>query len=127
MYSNFITPPDTLEEEERLSILIIDAEWPELEAMALFCKESKKFYNIHVYRAEMDNELWLVEQAEKSAVVVINTAETSISSIKDRLVEQPNACYYGPKNFLFNNRKVQAPVDYLKQLENDGSDNTHSL
>jgi hypothetical protein len=117
VYSNFITPPDSLTEAERHTVLIVDSDWPEIEAVALFCKESKKFYNVHVYRAEMDNEVWLVEQAEKSEFVIINTVDTAASKIKDRLVEQPNAFYYGPKNFLTNDRKLGAPVEFFVEFD----------
>ena len=117
MYSNFITPPDTMTEPERHTILIVDSDWPEIEAVALFCKTSKKFYNVHVYRADMDNEVWLVEQAERSEFVILNTVDSSVSRIKDKLVEQANAFYYGPKNFLMSNKKISAPIEFFSKFD----------
>ncbi len=119
MYSNFITPPDSLIEDERHTILIVDSDWPEIEDVAMFCKTSKKFYNVHVYRADMDNEIWLVEQAEKSEFVIVNTADSAASKIKDRLVEQPNTFYYGPKNFLANTKKIAAPIDFFNSFDHE--------
>lgn len=119
MYSNFITPPDSLTEPERHTVLIVDSDWPEIEEVALFCKTSKKFYNVHVYRAEMDNEVWLVEQAEKAEFVIINTIESAVSNIKDRLIEQPNAFYYGPKNFLLSNKKLNAPLSFFVTFDEE--------
>ena len=117
MYSNFITPPDSLNEAERHSVLIIDADWPEIESVAMFCKTSKQFYNIHVYRAEMDDEVWLVNQAEHAKVLIINTTETTVSKIKDRLAEQSNAFYYGPKSFLNNSKRLSAPIDFFTSFD----------
>ena len=104
-------------EPERHTILIVDSDWPEIEAVALFCKTSKKFYNVHVYRADMDNEVWLVEQAERSEFVILNTVDSSVSRIKDKLVEQANAFYYGPKNFLMSNKKISAPIEFFSKFD----------
>ena len=126
MYSNFITPPDFLVDDERHTVVIVDADWPEIEALALFCKNSKKYYNVHVYRAEMDNELWLVEQAEKAEIIIVNTVDTAVSAVKDRLIEQPTAHYYGPKTFLSSGRKIHAPVDFFEEFERSESTNPQS-
>lgn len=106
-------------EPERHTVLIVDSDWPEIEEVALFCKTSKKFYNVHVYRADMDNEVWLVEQAEKAEFVIVNTVDSSVSRVKDRLIEQPNAFYYGPKNFLKSEKKLTAPLNFFAMFDEE--------
>ena len=111
-FSNIITPPDFIN-SRALSVTVIDPEMTEVEDIAFFLKTAKESFNVYVYRTEMDNEEWLKEAAAKSIAVVINTVNTDVSSIKDKLAAKKDNYYYGPKNFLMNKNRIEKPIDFF--------------
>lgn len=111
-HSNIITPPDFLDNDLK-SVLVIDPEWSEIEDLALVLKASPKAYNVYVYLAGMDKVEWLEEAARKADTVIVNTIETDISHIKDRIAVKLSSYYFGPKNFLMNPNRIERPIDYF--------------
>lgn len=65
MHSNFITPPDFIE-----TVLIIDANTEQANAVAAVVRESPRAYNIYLYHQGMDDHVWLGQVAQKADVVL---------------------------------------------------------
>lgn len=114
-FSNIITPPDFINDNKVETIVIIDPEMSEIEDVAYFLKTAAKSFNVYVYRSDMDDQRWLAGAVTKASAVVINTAVSDISHIKDKLVatNAHNHYYYGPKNFLTNHNRIEKPVDFF--------------
>jgi hypothetical protein len=116
--SNVVTPPDFLDNTDpNKTVLIIDPSWSDIEDLALYLKSSTLAYTVYVYRSDMNGDEWLAEAATRCGIMIINTEQTELSPRKDKMVLQPNAFYYGPKNFLMSSLKVNKPIDWFIQHE----------
>ncbi len=113
MHSNFLTPPDHVEDRSLHTILLIDATDDEVKEVAELCQVVGTDFNIYLYHHGMEDLPWLEKAFNLSGTVLINSIPTTISVIKDRLVGHPKAFNYGPKNFFDNHRKIVSPVQYL--------------
>jgi hypothetical protein len=111
-YSNIVTPPDFVEEDKH-TVLIIDADAEHIHSIGTFLKNSDDYFNIYLYHTEMGNEPWFAEARNRADALIVNTEKNTFSTIKDILAELPNAYYYGPKKFLKNNNQLINPVDYF--------------
>jgi len=117
-FSTIATPPDFLvDANPDHTILIVDAEWSDIEDFALYLKTSTKSYGVYVYHYQMNDTAWLEEAASLSSVVIINTDPTPLSPIKDKLVLSSEAFYYGSKRFLMSSLRIKKPIDWLIQHE----------
>lgn len=112
MYSNFVTPPDTVTEPKH-TVLLVDPSWADLQAVAMLCKTVGTDFNVYVYDAGMNNIDWLLKAASFSDAIVVNTDPSACSTNKDRLVDMPRAYYYGSKNFLSNKKRIANPQEYF--------------
>jgi len=121
MESNFVTPPDLMEKTiGQHTVVMIDPPWENVEEIALFCKESKKTYDVYLYSSDMDDLEWLDKAVGLADRVIINTVQSELSPIKDMYSEKSNkALYYGPKSF-FNAvlNRIERPLDYFKYFDN---------
>jgi hypothetical protein len=118
MTSNFITPPDFVDDEQH-TVTIIDASPVDVETLAILCSGNDESFNVYLYKYDLDNLEWLDAAVARSHVLIVNTEETTISSVKDRLAALPQAYYYGPKNFLANANKINNILDYFSQRANE--------
>lgn len=118
MTTNFITPPDFVNDPNH-SILLIDASPVDVETLAFLCAGHNESFNVYLYQAEMQDVEWLNTAASKSDAIIINTEETSISATKDMLCGLPTAYHYGPKNFLNTDRTHSSVLDYFITRAND--------
>ena len=57
-YSNFITPPDIVDDDKH-SILLIDVAQDDVLKIAAWCSQSTKEYNVYLYNCEMNDKDWL--------------------------------------------------------------------
>lgn len=73
MHSNFITPPDYIE-----NILIIDATEEQIADCAEQCRDSNNAYNVYFYHARMNELEWLDKIKSKADVILVN-AESTLS------------------------------------------------
>jgi hypothetical protein len=112
MHSNFITPPDFVNEPLH-TVLLIDPTWQELESIAVLCKTSGTDFNVYVYDDTMNDIDWLLSAAQQADTIIVNTTPTACSPTKDRLIDLPRTYYYGPKNFLSNQKQIAHPQDYF--------------
>ncbi len=113
LYSNIITPPD-FSTDTFNSVVLIDPSWDEVNTLAIFLKTADTSYNVYVYQSEMNDVQWLQSVASKVGVTIVaNTSVNELSAIKDKLIVQYNAYYYGPKNFLLNHNRIEKLMDYF--------------
>ena len=113
-YSNFITPPDFVDEAKH-NILLIDVHSQHVQNLGTYLMTCEKYFNIYLYNYEMGNAEWFGDVRNRVDAMVINTEANMFSSTKDMLAELPISWYYGPKGFLKNNRQINSPLDYFTQ------------
>ena len=111
-YSNFITPPSFVEDQFP-SILIIDADWNDVDSLAIWCKTAPTSLNIYIYIDTMLDEEWLVKAINKSENIIVNLETSAVDHIKKQLIKAPNVWYYNAPTFLGNNRKLTGVMDYF--------------
>ena len=108
MHSNFITPPDFVDETLH-TVTVIDAASEEVELLGRMCEYSDESYNIYLYRSEMHNDEWLQQAVDLSDAVIVNTDN---EQFRDLCLLQ-KTFYYGSKRFLENPRKIENPLHYF--------------
>jgi len=111
-YSNFITPPDFVDNKLH-SILIVDADWNDIESIALWCKTAPVSLNVYIYSDIMLDEEWLIQAMNLAQTIVVNMAPSAVDHIKKQMIKAEKTWYYGEMNFLGNTRKVNLPIDYF--------------
>lgn len=111
-YSNFVTPPDFVNDEFP-SVLIIDADWMDIENIALWCKTAPVNLNIYIYSDIMLDEEWLAGAINSVDIIILNTQKSAVDHIKNQLLKGPKTWYYGEHTFLANDRKLNTPLDYF--------------
>ena len=111
-YSNFITPPDVINESKH-NVLVIDATLDEVQQLGLFCTNSPINFNIYLYNYTMNNLDWMALAGDRAHAIIINTEENSFTEIKEKLLDLSFCYYYGPKTYDFSPRKINRPVDYF--------------
>lgn len=111
-YSNFITPPSSVTDDFP-SVLIIDADWNDIDSVAIWCKTASVSLNIYLYSDIMLDEIWLAESINKADNIIMNIAPSAVDHIKRELVKAPNVWYYGDKTFLGNDRKIAGVMDWF--------------
>jgi hypothetical protein len=110
MYSNFITPPDFVEDPFH-TVTVVNATVDEVELLARMCKGSDDQFNIYLYRSEMNDTDWLNRAVELSDAVVVNVAQRD--PVIDQLCTLEKTYYFGPENFLTNAIKVENVYQYF--------------
>jgi hypothetical protein len=108
MYSNFITPPDFVDEEKH-SVTIIEATTQEIEILYNIARNSTEDYNIYLYRKEMNNHSWLKKAIEKSSSTIVN-----FDRWKDlEIFKYDNILYYGQGLVVSPAQKIDSLLDYF--------------
>ena len=108
MVSNLVTPPDIVN-NGIYSVLLVDPEQDELDAVVRFCQFSQRSFNVYVYTPNMGDFTWLAQAVNATDAVIINTRT---DDYKD-LCLLAKTYYYGPKNFIENQRKIADPLHYF--------------
>jgi hypothetical protein len=108
MVSNLVTPPDIVNDGTH-SVLLVDPDQDELDAIIRFCQFSQRSFNVYVYTPNMNNFTWLAKAVDATDAVIINTRT---DDYKD-LCLLAKTYYYGPKNFIENQRKIADPLHYF--------------
>jgi hypothetical protein len=109
MYSNFITPPDFVDEDYE-TITVINALSDEIVLLANFCKNANKSYNVYLYNSEMKNEKWLSEAILKSKHIILNDIDPTL----EYLCSKETTFYYGTKTYLSPAHKINFIMDFFK-------------
>jgi hypothetical protein len=126
MTTNFITPPDFVDEPNH-SVLLIDVDPVDVETLAFLCAGHDEAFNVYLYRTEFDDIAWLTKAASQVDAIIINTEDSTLSSTKDLLIGLPKTYYYGPKTFLNEDRKYTNVLDYFIQRSHERKHPTNSL
>lgn len=111
-YSNFVTPPSFVDDQFP-SVLIIDADWNDIDNLALWCKTAPVNLNIYIYSDIMLDEIWLARAINSVETIIMNTANSAVDHVKKELLKAPNVWYYGDKSFLANKQKIENPIEYF--------------
>ena len=127
MTTNFITPPDIVEDSQH-TILLIDVDPVDVETLAHLCANHDEPFNVYLYKADMNDEQWMGDVAYRADAIIVNTIENELSPVKDSLVDLLKTFHYGPKNFLNNSRKLNNIYEYFVNRANERkSDTTNPL
>lgn len=109
MYSNLITPPDFVKEDNE-TVTIINASTDDIEVLANFCKTADKSYNIYLYKSEMQNSNWLNEAISLSKHIIVNDIDTELQY----LINNNKTFYYGNTTYLTHATKINYILDYFQ-------------
>lgn len=115
MYSNFITPPDFVDEHKH-TITIVEATTQEIELLYNVARSGTEDYNIYLYRTEMHNLNWLTTAISRSNGVIIN-----FDRWKDlEIFKSEKLYYYGQGLVVSPAQKINSLLDYfyISQAEN---------
>lgn len=114
-HSNFVTPPDFVN-DPLVNVLVIDADWIDVENIAYWCKTAPVCYNIYVYNDTMNNNEWLEQAIPRCDYIVVNSLETSLTQIKNTLLKDSKTWYYGPNHYLGNSQQLSTPLDFFIKI-----------
>jgi hypothetical protein len=114
MYSNFVTPPDFVDEYKH-TVTIIDATEKEVELLTSIAKNSYEDYNFYLYRSEMNDLSWLSSAIARSAAVIINFDKCENTDF----FKNDNVFYYGQMHIISPAKRIGSLVDYFSQLKKD--------
>lgn len=118
MYSNFITPPDFVEDNFH-TITVINATLEEVEVLARMCQGLDDQLNIYLYRSEMDNLEWLHGAVQRSDAVIVNC--NTIDPKFNEYLKLEKTYYYGPSNFITKANKVETIFQYFASRYNQSN------
>lgn len=108
MLSNLITPPDILNNGSH-SVIIIDPEQHDVDAVIKFCQYSEQTFNVYVYTPNMNNLDWLNKAINASDTVIVNSRSDEFK--KFCLLDK--SYYYGDCLYLENQKKLEDPLHYF--------------
>ena len=111
-YSNFVTPPDFVNDEFH-TVLLIDLDWVHVDELSIWCKTAPVNLNIYIYQDIMLNEAWLADAINRANTIIMNTDGSAVDHIKNQLIKASNVWYYGDKKFLGNQQKIDNPLDWF--------------
>ena len=112
MHSNFITPPDFVDNDIP-TVLVIDAAWDDVETLALYCQNTTYIYNVYLYQDIMFVTDWLKQAAVRAHAIVLNSENSACTVEKNQLLRDPRTWYYGPNRYLGNNNQLQSLLDFF--------------
>lgn len=110
MYSNFITPPDFVDDKFH-TVTVVNATNEEVELLGRMCKGSDDQFNIYLYKTDMNDLLWLKKAVELSDAVIVNTDQ--LDHVLEDLLVLDKTYYYGERNFLVQANRVENVFQYF--------------
>ena len=117
MTARFITAPDRLPvadpEEIHTKILIVDANWRDIEAIAFLCMTRQVKYDFYLFGPTSIDLKWLDNAVDEADSILINGTNTGRHlDIKETLGKLKKSIVLGEGNIL------KLPMDFIvKQLE----------
>lgn len=112
MNTNFITPPDYVL-DERHSVLVIDIDDYDAEALSIVCANHSHAFNVYFYHEDMLAEDWLLKAASQVDTIIVNGCINSISETKNRLAALPKSRIYNYDSGFDEPGKYCRPVEYF--------------
>ena len=125
-YSNFITPPDRVDEPKH-SVLIMDADWNDVEVIAHWCRGADTYFNVYLYEDIMGDEEWAVQVANSVDAIIVNSRAGSADAMKGLFLKMDKVWYYGPKNYLRTDNRLETPLEYFVRYHDRQQDSARSL
>lgn len=113
MYSNYITPPDFVDDKLH-TITVIDASIDDVELLAKYTQQSDEDYNIYLYRNEMNDLPWLAAAMNKSDSVIVNIDNSNWLD----LCRTSKVFYYGNIDILSPSIKITNIMEYFVRRKN---------
>ena len=108
MHSNLVTPPDVVNNGLH-SVLLVDPEQADVDAVVRFCQYSDKAFNVYVYTPNMDNQDWLNQAVDVSDAIIVNSRTLDYKEI----CRLEKTFYYGDTVLIGNQKKIVDPVQYF--------------
>lgn len=113
MHSNFITPPDFVDDEPLSTITVVNATLDELELLARMCEGSDVQYNIYLYRSEMNDTDWLRNAIKRSESVIVHTIDPEL----DWVCDSEKSYYYGDRVIITRAAQIKNSIHYFALKE----------
>jgi hypothetical protein len=114
MYSNFITPPDFVEEDFH-TVTCIDISDDDLLLLGKACQNINISYNVYLYKSSMNDDNWLQKAISRSKNIIVNLDNEE--NIK--YCQFDNAYCYGHEAFLCPAVFIDNPLIYFQHVENE--------
>ena len=109
MYSNFITPPDFVNEDKH-TVTIIDASLEEVEQLCKIAENGFEDYNLYLYRSEMNDLEWLHLAIKNSDSIIVN-----VDAYKnEEIFKRANVYYYGKDILISPAQKINSLLSYFQ-------------
>jgi hypothetical protein len=109
MYSNFITPPDFVNDSFH-TVTVIDASISDVEILGKMCQGIDDSFNIYLYREEMHNLEWLDKAVSISDAIIVNT---DAGNYNQKYCLTDKTYYYGSKTLASTANKVDTVFRYF--------------
>ena len=113
MHSNLVTPPDIVT-DNLLSVLLVDPDQSDLDAVVRFCQYSDQVYNVYAYTPNMDNITWLQQAVDACDTVIVNSRSDDFK----HLCLLDKTYYYGDRLYLENPRRITDPLHFFAAQAN---------
>lgn len=108
MVSNLVTPPDIVKNNLH-SVLLVDPEQMDLDAVIRFCQYSDQAFNLYVYTPNMNDTEWLQQAADVCDTVIVNSRSGDFND----LCLLNKTYYYGDRLYVENQQKIIDPLHYF--------------
>lgn len=115
MVSNLVTPPDIVDNHLH-SVILVDPEQQDVDAVIRFCQYADNAYNVYVYTPNMNNLDWLNIAVKASDAVIVNSRSNNFKE----LCLLDKTYYYGDYFYVENQQKISDPLHYFAiQIQSD--------
>ena len=113
MAAKFITAPDRITAaSDRPRILIIDAEWADLENLTFLCMTKTVDIDFYVFAPTSIVTEWLDHALEMADIILLNDLSDRRDLNNNMLLDDPRTVLFGGRN------KCAAPIDYVIETLN---------
>ncbi len=113
MHSNFITPPDFVNEELH-TVTVVDPSDDDVQLLIRMCQNSDEMYNIYLYSSDMLDKNWLEKSINQSDAVIVNLDCTE----QQWLCGLEKVFYYSQNNYIIPAKKVDNVLHYFSNRIN---------
>lgn len=108
MPAKFITAPDKIPTNDRDTMLIVDAEWRDIESLGLLCMTRNIDMDFYLFGPTSIDVGWLNHAAEAADVILINNKSNRHIDIKENLNKNSKAKSLGAAA-----DRHPTPLDYI--------------
>ena len=115
VYSNFITPPDFVDDPRNHTVLMIDVEDIYVQQVAAWCKTADTSFNVYLFNHTMGEKAWLHKVIRMADKIIVNTIETKLTPLKENL-DPERTLYFSvlPTN---EENHIRNPLEYFISIK----------